>query len=204
MDARHGIAAETWQAAGSVAELRTASELARRQLAAAQDVAAARAMLDQPLDLVQQVGRFATDVPAVNDAILAVREADDDAAAQSAARIRDTVANLRATGEQRIFVGSFVLLATLLGLAAFATRRAIDERARRAEARRLASVVAVATAHPARPEAISPVNELWDRAPMDDSPTQRWDGPAQHVVPTVEGDPEIAKLVRPRPPAPKA
>ncbi len=210
VDARLGIAAKAWQGARTVSELRAASDLADRQLSAARAVAAARAALDQPLDLVQKVGMFATDVPAVDEAIVAVRRGDDDAAAKAAAQIRASVAGLRATGEQRIVVGSTLALVLMILLAVVATRRAIAERARRAEARQAAAVVAIATAHPSRPSAPplaapdaapAPRGDRWQHNPLDDSPTQRWDGPPLLVIPSSEGDPDIAKLVRPRPPS---
>ena len=150
VDARHGVVAAAWQGATSVSELRAAADLARRQLAAARDVAAARAALDQPLDLMQKIGMFATDVPGVDAAIVAVREGDDDAAAKAAAQIRGSVAALRATGEQRIVVGSTVALLLLAAIAFVTTRRAVARRAQRLEDRKSAAVVAVATAHPAR------------------------------------------------------
>jgi hypothetical protein len=148
---------------------------------------------------VQQVGRFATDVPAVDDAILAVRSADADAAAEMAAQIRSTVAGLRATGEQRVVTGSVIFLVTATALLWLVARRTIEQRARRAEARRLATVVAVASAHPARP---TPPPAMDPRPPVaiDDSPTQLWSGPV--VLPSPEGDPELARLIQPRPPTP--
>ena len=205
VDARHGVAAEAWQKATSVSELRAAADLANRQLTAARDVAAARTALDQPLDLVQRIGMFATIVPGADDAIVAVREGDDDAAAKAAAQIRGSVAGLRATGEQRIVVGSTAALIVLAALAFVVTRRAIRLRALRIEARRSAAVVAVATAHPGRAPGTeiaseAPRGDRWNAQPLDDSPTQRWDGPPLLVVQSSEGDPEIGRLVRPRPP----
>src|SRR4029079_4983311 len=62
VDARDGVVADAWQGARSLADRRTAGALADRQRAAARDVAEARAALAQPLDLLQKVGMFATDV----------------------------------------------------------------------------------------------------------------------------------------------
>ena len=136
----------------------------------------------------------------LDDAILAVRAGDVDAAAQAAARIRESVAGLRAAGEQRIALGT-VLAIVLLACLAFAyTRHAVAARARRAEARASASVVAVGTAQSWRP---APAGESFDTNPLDESPTQAWVPPPILVTPNMEGDPDliaVAKLVKRRPP----
>ena len=183
-------------------DLRAASALARRQLAAARDVAEARAILDQPLDLVQQVGRFATDVPAVDDAILAVRAADDDAAAEVAAQIRSTVAGLRADGEQRIVLGT-VDAPRDRSRARRAWRRDGRSSSGPGAPRRGASRRSSRSRPPTRPgrrrtRRRPPGRSGAARRRADAAP-----GPAPIVVPTTDGDPEIAKLVRPRPPRPE-
>ena len=110
------------RARGALADLRAAAALADRQLAAARDVAEARAALDWPLDILQKVGMFATDVPGLDDAILAVRAGDAAPRRQAAARIRESVAGLRSVGEQRIALGA-VLAIVLLACLAVAVRR---------------------------------------------------------------------------------
>ncbi len=200
VDARDGVVADAWQGARSLADLRAAAALADRQLAAARDVAEARAALDTPLDLMQKVGMFATDVPGLDDAILAVRAGDVDAAAQAAARIRESVAGLRAAGEQRVALGTVLAIVLLACLAVAYTRHAVAARARRAEARASASVVAVGTAQAWR---AGPAGESFDTNPLDESPTQAWVPPPILVTPNMEGDPDliaVAKLVRRRPP----
>ena len=118
VDARHGPAAEAWARATGLADLRAAADLAERQLAAARDVAEAKALVNAPLDIAQQVGLFGTEVPSVDAAIPAVRAGDGDTAAAITAEVRATVAGLRAVGQQRITVGGVLGAALLAVLAA--------------------------------------------------------------------------------------
>lgn len=208
VDARNGVVAETWQGARTVADLRAVGKLADRQLASARDVAEARSALEQPLDLVQRVGMFATDIPGLDDAILAVRAGDVDAAAEASARIRESVAGLRAAGEQRIAVGATLALILLAGFGYWYGKRLVATRVRRAEARSNAAVVAVGTAQAWRaapvdepPTAPVPAGERFQPNPLDESPTQPWVPPPILVSPNMEGDPDligIARLIRPR------
>jgi hypothetical protein len=202
VDARHGPAAEAWARATSIADLQDAAVLAERQLAAAQDVAEADALLHAPLDIAQQVGLFGTDVPSLDAAIPAVRAGDGNAVAAITADIRTTVYGLRATGQQRIAAGSVAGAALLALLGAWLVIRGRASARRRALAGP-AAVVAVAEAAPVPPARAplvpdpSAAPDPWVQPlPADDS-TRVWSAP----VVSADGDPELGALVHapPRP-----
>ncbi len=119
VDARHGPAADAWERAATLTDLVAAADLAERQLSAARDVADVRALVDRPLDIVQQVGLFGTQIPSADAAIPAVRAGDGDAVAGVTAEVRAGVASLRATGQQRIALGSVTLVLLLAVVAGF-------------------------------------------------------------------------------------
>ena len=197
VDARHGPAADAWARATTLAELEAAADLAERQLRAARDVADARAMLDSPLDIAQQVGLFGTQVPSVDAAIPAVRAGDGDAVARITADIRATVAGLRATGQQRMVAGGSAALALLAVLAVLLVRRARQASLRRAEARASAATVAVAEAHQRPVPFAGPSPSSGPPTPSTTRPTQVWIVP---IVPS-DADPDLGSLVH-KPPNP--
>ena len=214
VDARHGPAAVLWERAATLTDLEAAADLAARQLGAARDVADALALVEQPLDVVQQVGLFGTQIPIPDAAIPAVRAGDGDAVAGITAQIRASVAGLRATGEQRIAVGGITLALLLAMFAGYLAWRARNGARRRADAHAVsATMVASSTAGTAstmvagstagtvapsgggawRPPAVDAPPLPWSTNPLDNSPTQVWEGP---IVPS-DMDPDLGALVRP-------
>ncbi len=197
VDARHGPAAEAWEGAATLADLEAATDLAERQLNAARDVADVLALVDRPLDVVQQVGLFGVQIPSPDAAIPAVRAGDGDAVAGITAEVRATLAGLRATGQQRIAIGGVTLSLLLALLAGFVVWRARTNSRRRAAGHAAATVVATSAGHQRVPESTDAARQPWSVNPLDDSPTQVWAGP---IVPTeADPDPEIGTLVRSAP-----
>ena len=115
VDARHGPAADAWAAATTVEELDAAAALAETQLDAAKDVAQTAALVGQPLDFAQQVGLVGAQLPSLEPATDAVRNADADAAARMTASLRATINGLRDSGRTRIAV-AIAILVTVLAL----------------------------------------------------------------------------------------
>ena len=196
VDARHGPAADAWQHATTLADLEAAADLAGRQLTAARDVADALSLVGQPLDVVQQVGLFGTQIPTPDAAIPAVRSGDGDAAARVTAEVRATINGLRATGQQRIALGGTGGLVLLLLLAALLLKQARATSRRRAEARLAAATVAVAEAHPNAAAPDAQVQQRASLAGLDDDETEVWDVP----IIASDPDPDLGSLVRSAPP----
>ena len=191
VDARNGPAAEAWQGAATTADLKAAADLARRQLDAARDVADALALADQPLDIVQQVGLFGTQLPSPDAAIPAVRAGDGDAVAALTADLRATVAGLRAAGQQRIAIGGVTLALAMILLGGLLVRQTRIGARRRAAARAAQSVVATSGFQAWTSPPITAPRPHWPANPLDDSPTQVWDVPIQYSDP----DPDLGALV---------
>ncbi len=190
VDARHGPAAEAWEGATTINDLEAAADLAARQLAAARDVADALALVDQPLDIVQQVGLFGMQVQSPDAAIPAVRAGDGDAVAGITAQIRASVAGLRATGQQRIAAGGAMLALLVTMLAVFTVRRARLASRRRAVARAAAFVAQSPAPVWTSPPITSP-RTSWPVGSSDDAPTQVWDVP----ILSSGADPDLGSLV---------
>ena len=191
VDARNGPAAEAWQGAATIDDLEAAADLAGRQLDAARDVADALALADQPLDIVQQVGLFGTQLPSPDAAIPAVRAGDGDAVAALTADLRETVAGLRAAGQQRIALGGMTLALVLALMAVLVVRQARIGARRRAAARASESVVATSGFQAWTSPPITAPRTAWPANPLDDSPTQVWDVPILQSDP----DPDLGSLV---------
>ena len=136
VDARHGPAADAWAAAATVDELDAAAALARTQLQAAHDVAATAALVGQPLDLAQLAGLVGTQLPSLDPAVDAVRNADGDTAARITASVRATITGLREVGRSRIAI-VIAAMVTVLSMAILLLVRRVQAGSRRRRAVRV-------------------------------------------------------------------
>ncbi len=147
-----------WQAAATPDDLDAVLAMARAQLDAARDVAAAIAPLQSPLGFVAWLGSLGSKSPTLAEAEAAVGAGNPAAAEAAAAHLRAELARYEVEGENRLALGSIVLfnLAVIVGLV-------VVSRVRRRPRRRLAALVSGPGAGPdgtAAPVASAPIRVM--------------------------------------------
>jgi len=159
-----------WESAQTQADLDAVLELAKAQLAAAVDVAAAMAPLQSPLGLVPWVGSLGSSTPTLADAKAAVGADNPLAAEQAAAALRAELVRYEREGSRRLALGSIVAFTTLVLLGLVIASRVAWRPRRR--------VVALASVPATSPVAVT----VFDvRAPMGTSSRD------QHLPPPPPG-----------------
>ena len=116
VDARHGPAAQAWQAALTVDDLRQAADLAQRQLNAARDLASTMEVARAPRDVLQQVGLIGTTVPSTDPILAAVKAGDIEQAAALNLQLRSLLLSSRDEGVRRLAISIGILLALLVAV----------------------------------------------------------------------------------------
>ena len=115
IDAADGPAKAVFGDATTAADLKEARDIAASQATAAADVAGALEALDEPRDVLAEIGLMGVELqPVADEAVAAVKAADADAAAAGAAMIRDELGRAAGTGTQRVALGVSGVLAALL------------------------------------------------------------------------------------------
>ena len=128
IDALDGPVKAAFEKANDAQQLARARDLAGAQTAAATEVAATLAMLNEPRDTLEEIGLMGVELAPVGEAALAAaRAADADAAGAAAGRIRDLLTRAGDVGLQRVALAAggalLVLLLVIVGTTATVRRR---------------------------------------------------------------------------------
>lgn len=126
IDAVEGPAKAAFETATNATDLASAKQIAASQAKAANDVAGALAALDEPRDTFEEIGLMGVELqPIADQAVDAVKAADEDGASDAADTIRAELGRASGVGTQRVAfaAGGAILVLLLLAGALVILRR---------------------------------------------------------------------------------
>jgi hypothetical protein len=181
-----------WESARTQDDLDAVLALARAQLNAARDVAAAMAPLQSPLGFVPWVGSLGSSSPTLSAAQTAIGAGDPLAAERAAADLRADMIGYEREGSRRLGLGSIVAFTTLVLLGLVVVSRVTWRPRQRAVVAAVATVpVSVTVFEIGGPSVPGSRDQHLPPAPPDWYATMRAD--------RASGPPPPPRLIRPRP-----